>query len=375
MNKLWIIIKREYLTRVKKRSFLLTTLLAPLLILGFYAMLIFLVSSGASGASSKKTIAIVDESGLFKNELRDSKSIYFKFPSGDLDEVKADIEEKGYTGVIHVPEFNLYNVNDNIKFYSDERLGLGSKDFITDQLKARIKDLRMEEKGLDKEILATLNVNMDMKEISLDDEQTEETAGEILSLIGVVMGFALYFILIFFGMMVMRGVKEEKVNRIVEVIISSVKPFQLMLGKILGISLVGVTQFLIWGIIMYVGYLFLFPVMLSKLSLTPEMMSGAGGVQPSDLPSDLDGGSKMMLSLLTYKGYGKLAISFLFYFLGGYMIYASLFSAVGAAVEDESEAQQLVMPVMMPIIISVAILTTVLNDPHNTKTIWKWLRY
>jgi len=316
MKKLWVIIKREYLTRVKKKSFLLTTILVPLLIVGFYIAMIFLATSQTG--SSKKTIAVVDESGFFENKLRDpsSKSMTFVYPSGTLEEVKNSTKEKGYSGILYVPELNLYKVNDNIVYYTDNNLGLGPREELKDLIRNRIEDLRIEDKGLDNKLLESLRPNdFEWNSEGLFEKKKDNTAEEILSGMGFIMGFMLYFVLIFFGMMVMRGVKEEKTNRIVEVIVSSV-----------------------------IGQFAFSAFALTALNIDPAALQPNA---PAAATADLSEMEQLMVALMNYKGYGKLIITFLFYFLGGYLIYASLFSAVGSAVEDENEAQQLVFPVMM----------------------------
>lgn len=368
MKKLWVIIQREYLTRVKRKSFLLTTIALPLAILGFYALMFFIALGG--GGTTTKRVAVVDNSGYFKNQLTNSKSITFSYPDEEFESLKARLDKTDYSGILYVPEINIYKVNDNIKYYSDNKLGLASKEYIHDELARKIRNLRMENQGLDKRILDSLNVDLQLAEVSITtkDESTNEAASELLSGIGYVMGFVLYFVLIIFGTMVMKGVKEEKTNRIVEVIVSSVKPFQLMLGKILGISLVGITQFLIWGVLFYAGYFLLFPILLTQMNIDPAIMEQSSA--SSDMMQDLDGMEQMILSLTQYDGYGKLILGFLFYFFGGYFIYASLFSAVGSAVSDDTESQQLAMPVMMPIILSLVVLTTLFNDPNNSLAVW-----
>ena len=366
MNKLWVIIQREYVTRVKKRSFLLTTIAVPVLIFGFYALMFFLALGG--GGTTTKKIAVIDESGQFTQQIPNSKSIYFSYPNQPLDSLRNNLKNSEYNGILYIPELDLYKVNDNIKYYSDDKLGLGSKDYIQDKLEAKIKSLRMEQQGIDKSILDSLQVDMQLAEVGISNEKEDDIASELLSGIGYIMGFALYFVLIIFGTMVMKGVKEEKTNRIVEVIISSVKPFQLMLGKIVGISLVGITQFLIWGAIFYISYATVLPILLTKMSIDPSLLEASSN--SAQAVEDLDGAEKLLVSLSNYGGYGKLLTSFIFYFLGGYFIYASLFSAVGSAVSDDAESQQLAMPVMMPILISLAILPTIFNDPNNVLAVW-----
>ncbi|MBX2845152.1 MAG: ABC transporter permease [Saprospiraceae bacterium] len=366
MKKMWVIIKREYLTRVKKRSFLISTLLVPLLITAFYAAMILLATG--QGGASKKSIAVVDESGQFLQKFRDSKAVVFKYPKGTLEEVKASSKEAEYTGILHIPTIDIYKPNDNITYFSDGTLGLAANEYIENQLRRRIKDLRMEDQQIDKELLESLEVDLSLTKEGLFEVNKDQTAEGILSGIGYVMGLLLYFVLFFFGMMVMRAVKEEKTNRIVEVIVSSVKPMQLMFGKIIGISFVGLTQFLIWGFLMYGGYALLLPLMLRKNGIDQQAFNS--GELSKEQVDNLPDISQLMYDLANYGGYGELIFYFLFFFLGGYLIYASLFSAVGSAIEDENDAQQLMLPVMMPIIIGVVILSTLFNDPHNPVATW-----
>ncbi len=364
MNKLKVIIQREYLSRVKRRSFLLTTLLVPIIIIAFYVLMGWLITSETGDT---KRIAVIDQSGYFKNKLANSRSILFAYPNEDLETVKGQMDDAGYAGILYIPSLDVFKVNDNIKYYSNERLGPGPKEYIMSQLRKRIRSLRMKDLNIDNKLLDSLEVDMTLPEYSLNDKsEGGQTASEILSLIGYVIGFMLYFVLIIFGTMVMRGVKEEKTNRIVEVIISSVKPFQLMLGKIIGISLVGLTQFLIWGVIFYLGYAIAMPILVSKLNIDPAMMQTGSSGMP---PQDLDTIQKLIVDLANYN-YTPLAIAFIFYFIGGYFVYASLFSAVGSIIEDDNESQQFVLPVMMPIILSIGILTTIMNDPNNPLAVW-----
>ncbi len=364
MNKLFIIIQREYLSRVKKRSFILTTLLVPLLIIGIYGLMAWLMLSDTGEA---KQIAVVDESGYFNNKLSNSSNLFFSYPDTDFDELREDLPNTNFDGILYIPKLDVFKVNDNIRYYSTDRIGTGPKDYMVSELKRQIRNLRMKELSIDDNLLDSLDVSMTLPEMGIsEEEETKQTASEVLSLIGYLIGLMLYFVLLFFGTMVMRGVKEEKTNRIVEVIMSSVKPIQLMLGKIVGISFVGLTQFLIWGVIFYIGYGVLLPIFFSGFDISPETMQAA---EAAGELQDLDGFQQLLFELVNYN-YTPLIIAFLFYFLGGYFIYASLFSAVGSIVEDDNESQQFVFPVMLPIILSIGILTSVMNDPHNPVAVW-----
>jgi len=367
MNKFWIITKREYLSRVTKKSFLLTTLLVPLIIVGFYGLMGVIIAQGFKG--SEKEIAVVDETGHFNNKFRDGRSLHYVYSIPDLKQAQDSLDKNVYSGVLHIPPVDIYKVNDNIKLYSKKKLGPGIIDKIENQLERRVRQLRVEDQGLSDEVLDKLVVNLSVPEVKLGDspEEADDTASKFLALIGFVSGLMLYFVLIFFGMMVMRGVKEEKTNRIVEVIISSVKPFQLMLGKIVGISFVGITQFAIWGVISFIGYQ-LIGLLLPSMGI--DISQFQGDIRPEQIDSDLGGLTNVIYDLVNYDGYGKLFLAFFFYFIGGYLIYASLFSAVGSAVEDETQAQQLTFPIMIPIIISVYILITMFFDPNNSIATW-----
>jgi len=363
MRKLWVIIQREYWSRVKKKSFLLTTLLVPLLIIGFYGLMIWLV---VANTGSEKTIAVVDESGYFEQKLSNKDKITFTYPNKSFEELQAEFASSDYEGIVYIPEIDIFKVNDNIKYYSTERIGPGPKDHIVGELKRRIKNLRMQELGIENDVLDRLEVDLTLPELGVEKKEARETASEFLSVLGFILGIILYFVLIMFGTMVMRGVKEEKTNRIVEVIMSSVKPFQLMFGKIIGISLVGVTQFVIWGLIFGVLNTILRPILISKFNFDPAVFEqGMAGAESADF----EGSEKLLAEIFSYN-YGKLLFYFIFYFLGGYFIYASLFSAVGSIVEDDNESQQLVFPVLMPIIISMGIMVSVLNDPNNAIAVW-----
>lgn len=368
MKKLWVIIQREYLTRVTKKSFLITTFLVPLLIAGFYAGMIYL---GVAQTGKAKRVAVVDESGLFQQKLKNSKMVQFTYPSENFENLKSTLDDTDYSGILYIPKIDIYKVNDNIKYYSPDQIGTGPKEYIVGQLEKRVKQLRMEDKGIDQGLLKSLDVNIQLPELGVSDSEQDTRAGsELLSMMGVIMAFVLYFVLMLFGTMVMRGVKEEKTNRIVEVIMSSVKPFQLMFGKIIGISFVGVTQFLIWGVLFYTAQLILMPILMTKLNIDPAAMQAINSGNTDAVQElDLDKIERLVLTLSTFN-YTKLITAFIFYFLGGYFIYASLFSAVGSVVEDDNESQQLMMPVMMPIIISIGIVTSVMNDPNNPIATW-----
>lgn len=349
--KTMLIVKREYLTRVRKKSFILTTILVPLL----FVALIFGTALMAVSSSSTKKIAVLDESGVFAGKFKDDDDIKFTYLKSGLEEAK---QSKDYDGVLHIPSFDQKNKN-QFSIYSEEQIGLGAQNEIKNQMNDVLINERMQAAGisttqldsLQKESITVKNINGEGK--SSDYEKSIA--------IGYASGFLLYMFMLLYGMSVMRSVMEEKTNRIAEIIVSSVKPFQLMLGKIIGVALVGLTQFLIWvvliGIVTAVG-----GVALSQSGMmgSPEM---AGQMAQQGQTPDVQ---NIINVILGSTNWVEIIVWFLFYFLGGYFLYASLFAAVGSLVnEDPQDAQQLTLPITLPIIFGFVIMSLALKDPNS----------
>lgn len=252
MNKLWLIIKREYITRVTKKSFILATLLTPFAIAAFIAIvaLIFSYDSG------QRKIAVINESGL-EFKLKDTKKVYFDFTETPLDELKLSYQEDGYTGVLYLPEIkDLQKQDVRVTYFSEDQISIGTKEFIQREIADKIREIKIDNSEISRVILESFSTNVNLEEVGLSvndsgeiQEEDKTNSAGIATAMGMVMGFAIYMFLFFYGSMVMRSVMEEKMTRIVEVMISSVKPFQLMLGKIVGVGGVGLTQILIWAIL------------------------------------------------------------------------------------------------------------------------------
>ncbi len=349
--KTTLIVKREYLTRVRKKSFILTTILVPLL----FVALIFGTALMAVSSSSTKKIAVLDESGVFAGKFKDDDDIKFTYLKSGLEEAK---QSKDYDGVLHIPSFDPKNKN-QFSIYSEEQIGLGAQNEIKNQMNDVLINERMQAAGisttqldsLQKESITVKNINGEGK--SSDYEKSIA--------IGYASGFLLYMFMLLYGMSVMRSVMEEKTNRIAEIIVSSVKPFQLMLGKIIGVALVGLTQFLIWvvliGIVTAVG-----GVALSQSGMmgSPEL---AGQMAQQGQAPDVQ---NIINVILGSTNWVEIIVWFLFYFLGGYFLYASLFAAVGSLVnEDPQDAQQLTLPITLPIIFGFVIMSLALKDPNS----------
>ncbi|TAK37241.1 MAG: ABC transporter permease, partial [Saprospiraceae bacterium] len=251
MDKLWLIIKREYLTRVRKKSFILITLLSPLIMVAMITLPALLTVF--AGGDKQKNIAVKDDSGIFVNNIKSSDRVNFTLVKEALEDLKTSYKNKGYDGVLYIPSFDAPGQNLRIVYYSEGQLSLSTKDFIEREVADRIEDYKIAASGYDEDVLKSFKteVSLDQKELAFDEnghltESDKKNSAGVATAIGFISGFIIYIVLIFYGAMIMRSVMEEKTNRIVEVIISSVKPMQLMMGKIIGVSGVGLTQMITW---------------------------------------------------------------------------------------------------------------------------------
>lgn len=367
MNKILLIIKREYLTRVKKKSFLVTTLLIPILGVVLLSSMIYL----AAQSEESQKIAILDESGIFEGKLKEkSKSYTVTYTKRFQSESNKQLLERNQADIlVHIFPFES-NRPDSILIYKEGGVSLSAKDFIGYQLESIYQVRLMENAGINKAQIDSINeTSLTIK--SYDLENNKETNSEIASGIGYFMGFLIYFIIFIYGAGVMRGVMEEKTNRIAEVIVSSVKPFQLMMGKIVGIGLVGLTQFALWGLLMFVLQLML-PMFIPGMGA--EAITTGMPVNPEvqNAVQTIDSNEKLeLIQAVMNQNWGLIIGAFLFYFLGGYFLYASMFAAVGSLVnEDPQEAQQLTLPITMPIIFGFIIMGISVKDPNSTLSVF-----
>lgn len=359
MNKTWLIINREYLTRVRKRMFVVTTLLFPILLFGVMILM------GVIAAESKETqnILVLDQSQYFEGKIKNEKHKIFSFTHDkNWQQVLQSYEGEGFTGALLIPEDIFENAR-GLEFRSPEKVGLETEDYLKDQVNEIVEARWMEERGITKQQLDSLKDNV--KIIFSDNEgKRSSTIGSFG--IGYIAGILMYIILLIYGTMVMIGVMEEKTNRIAEVIISSVKPFQLMMGKIIGIAGVGLTQFFIWII---------FLVLLSTIGATmfPDLFAQVQEAGQAGITAGAVDDSQMLQSVLNEMSRLPWALiigSFIFYFIGGYLFYASLFAAIGSAVgDDPNEAQSLTFLVTLPLIIGFFIMMTSVNNPNSTMAI------
>jgi ABC-2 type transport system permease protein len=366
MNKIWLVIKREYFTRVRNKTFILSTILVPLFFIGFIiASAYFAIKS-----VDVQKIAVADNNGIFKNSFQSDKIISYEFPAN----VNADnFKEKGYSAFLCIPKkFN--SLNDSILLIANKQLGVDAEEKVKDQINAAIRNKAFLENHINKKVLDSINnIQEDQlykfSTVIKQGDKTQQSNSGLSSAIGYGSGILIYITLFIYGAAVMRGVMEEKMNRIAEVIISSVKPFQLMMGKIIGIAAVGITQLLIW-IVLIVG--------LSSIAssfISHDMLQHAQNMSTSMGPA---AGNSAAANFMNAKNtfvqavpWGIIIPCFLFYFIGGYLFYAALFAAVGSVVnEDPQEAQSLMLPITMPIILSFVIMTTAAGKPDAPISVW-----
>lgn len=367
MNKVWIIIRREYLTRVRNKTFLLSTFLFPLI------MILFVFGSAYLGAKSiqQYKIAVKDETNLYKNNFKTDNAAFFGYP----DQVTtSNYKEKGYEGLLIIYSADQQKA-DSVRLYSDKELGLATDEAIKNQMQKINEERLLMEKGVSRAILDSIHAKsanedlLNYRSYKISGSELKEDNKALAYGIGFGSGIIIYITLFVYGASVMRGVMEEKTNRIAEVMVSSVKPFQLMLGKIIGIAAVGLTQLLLW-IILITVLSSVIPVLLS-----PDVLQQAQ--QANQSMPNMAQNNTMALKVLEVKGIMATANwpliigCFLFYFLGGYLFYAALFAAVGSVVnEDPQEAQSLMLPITMPIILGFIMMTSSIQNPSGPLAFW-----
>lgn len=382
MNKIPVIIKREYLTRVRKKSFIIMTILAPLL---FAAIIILPTLFMMNGTEDYKKIAVVeDRTDIFKGVIKNTKSAEFIYLEDEnIEELKKTFEQKGYYGILYIsPE--IVNVPNAVQLISRKQPPIGILDHIETSLEKEIERQKLMNYNIENldEIMKNVTTRVSIQTIKIDDSgKVKETSTGIAMALAYIGGFLMYMLVFIFGAQVMRGVIEEKTNRVVEVIISSVKPAQLMMGKIIGIALVGLTQFLIW-VVLTVGIAGVIRSTVFKKSDATEMVQNVsknlmsqdqqmqlpGQAQPEINP-EMAEFAKLFNSAMN-QPWLLIIFSFIFYFITGYLLYASIFAAIGSAVDNETETQQFMLPITIPIILALMVAMGTMQNPESPLAFW-----
>jgi ABC-2 type transport system permease protein len=365
MNKINLIIQREYLTRVKKKSFVIMTLLGPLLMA---ALMIVPVWLGMKDQDFQ-IIEVIDETGLFIDQFENTKTLRFEHQFIDIETAKDSFYDSKYTSILHITGIGKQST---AKMYYKKQPGLNTISKIENTIEDGIRNIELKEQfNVSREQLDKINPKVTVETIFRNADGGEETKSSAIS---TVLGFGgaiiIYMFIFLYGVQVMRGVIEEKTSRIVEIIISSVKPFQLMLGKIVGIALVGLTQFLLWialtGIIISIAQVALNQTIdVADTATIEEVMKeqGAGNVDTANMGQQIQ-------AIIDEIPIVTLLISFLFYFLGGYLLYGALFAAIGSAVDSEADTQQFMMPITIPLIFSFVVAQSVIQNPDGAMAFW-----
>ncbi len=378
MNKISIIIQREYITRVRKKSFIIMTFLTPLLM-----ALIFVIPALVMSNEDKdfKKIAVVEDGAdLFNGVIADTKDTDFEYlTDADVNDLKNNFSELGYYGVLYISPQVITTPN-AIQLISKKQPPIGLLDHISGSLEKEIEKQKLLSYNIENldEILKSINTDIKIQTIKIDDAgSVRETSTGIAMGLAYISGFLMYMLVFMFGSQVMRGVIEEKTSRIVEVIVSSVKPVQLMLGKIIGIALVGLTQFAVWvlltvAIVMIVKSNILPAETMEQVQQLPQSLAqadqavaGSGSMTEVQLTE-----MQSLFSSALSQPWGLIIFAFLFYFITGYLLYASLFAAIGSAVDNETETQQFMLPVTVPIILGLIVAMGTMQNPESSISFW-----
>ena len=362
MNKVLLVIQREYLARVKKKSFLIATLLTPLIFPAIMAVFVWIAVEEKEN-QSLRVIEVVDETGLFFME--SSEQYAFSSSGKSLEEAKALVTKEERYGVLYLPKMEL-SAPQGIQFYGLENPSTSLIGYLEGALKRKIEDQRLYAKGIDPNVLKEIRTEVKVQSLTLGEAGEEKiTDSTVNYALGFLSGILIYLFIFIYGNQIMQGVIEEKSTRIVEILVSSLRPFQLMMGKIVGIGAVGLTQFLIWVLLIST----LSTVVMGVLGMQMPQQQAMEMANPEASPAPGQLGE--ILQVIQGIDFLSLVAAFVFYFLGGYLLYGALFAAVGAAVDAPSDAQQFMFPITIPLLVGyMGLFVFVLQDPSSSTSFW-----
>ena len=374
MNKVLLIIGREYLSRVRKKSFIIMTILGPLLIGGIFAS-IFLLSKADT---EKHTIVVVDRTTFFYDKFKSDERLRFIYSEENLDSLRSRSKDLGYFGVLFIPQTDKLNLLEkSVTLFSATQPSLEILSKIRFTIEKEINTAKYLAAGIDEKKFNEIKTDVDIQTRNLENK---ETSSGLTTGLGFAGGLMIYLFIFIYGAMVMRGVMEEKMSRIVEVIISSVRPFQLMMGKILGIAMVGLTQFLLWvilsaAVVSFVSMKFSDgKTNAEKIEAMQNMAKVNSGTDLNQLSTNGSQHSPMAINKLSMMmesiNFPVFLISFIFYFLAGYLLYSALFAAIGSAVDSETDTQQFMLPVTLPLVLAYVASISVIDNPSGAVAFW-----
>lgn len=362
MNHLPLIIKREYLTKVKNKTFIIMTFVSPLI---FIALIAFVAYLTQLNSDKKRTISILDESHILDSVFKNTDNTTYSMLNGvSLDEAKAIVKKEEHYGLLYIEDGTVNTIAKGIKFYSKDSPSLSIISSIENKIERKLNDLKLIADGLDIEQIKAAKTNVSIAQESFEGQKSSKIDNILKLAFGGLAGYLLFMFIIIYGNMIMRSVIEEKTSRIIEVIISSVKPIQLMMGKIIGTSFAGVTQFAIWAILGFVLMTIISVIFNVDLSASqPQQVLVQEAIAKPEVQNEIQLALQSFFNLPLL----NLAFAFVFFFISGYLLYSSLYAAVGAAVDNETDTQQFMLPILMPLILAVYVgVFTVIEDPHGT---------
>lgn len=369
MRNIGLIIMREFKERVYKKSFIITTLLMPLLmvVISVAPTLIMVFAKGET-----KSISVIDNSGIVAPRLESNEDVQFvTIPDGDLQtELKKSLESEEF-GLLYIGEDVVKNPN-NVQLYTNSSSSMLIEDAITDQIEEIVEAERLKEYNISdlKQILDAIEVDISLTTFRNDNKEQTASSSAASSFIGIILGFVLYFFLVIYGSIVMQSIIEEKNSRILEVLVSTVRPFDMMMGKILGVASVALTQIAIWGVLLIVISAAVIPAVMPD-DILAGVEAVKAGADAAALATDVDMEAITALASIMDTGYiAQIVVLLLLFMMGGFLLYAAMYAAVGASVDQAQDAQQLTTPIMIPIIFAFIILTMVMNDPNSPVVVW-----
>lgn len=371
MNKIWLIIQREILNRIQKKSFLITTILVPLIFPAIIGVLVYIMVKEIESARPD-TVLVVDESG--QCNLDSTRRFRFVQLNVPLNEAKKVFQQSENFALLYIPAFDLEKP-EGFSLYTRENPSIEKIESLRNILKDRIHDLKLEAYHIDREVLKKLKVDVNIKQFNITETGEEQSSNSgILYAAGFILGILIYMFVMIYGVQIMQGVIDEKSSRIVEVIVSSVKPFQLMLGKIIGIASVGLLQFLIWIVLISVlssAVFAYFGMNMPQQELMEQMSVQMGNEEVQQAMQNQNSQMFKLMQQVNQIPFGKITLVFLFYFLGGYLLYGALFAAVGSAVDSIQDSQQFQFPITLPLLIGyIGLFMFILRDPHGPVSFW-----
>nr|WP_294895899.1 ABC transporter permease [uncultured Pedobacter sp.] len=365
MNKVFLIIQREYLSRVKKKSFLILTFLVPSLFIGMYVAIFFIYKSNNQTA---KQFNVIDKSGIFVNQFKNHSNVKFSYPEMDYELAKKETRQVKDLFLLYIPAD--FKETGNVEIIGEKKPGIALVGDIENQMESILQTKKLLAAGIDTSILNSAKTTVNINAKQLTDEGEKDASIGATYVVGFLGAFLIYLALFIYGAQVMRGIIEEKTSRIVEVIVSSVKPFQLMLGKIIGIGAVGLTQFLLW-IILSTGISTIGASVLMNSSDTKTEHVLTKSSNKAEMSPQQGGVAQQFFKAADTINFPFIIGTFIFYFIGGYLLYSALFAAVGSAVDSETETQQFMLPITLPLIFTFILgMNVVVNNPDSNLSFW-----